>query len=156
MSLNLILLIGNAGRDAELRYTPSGAQVANFSMAVSRSYQVNNEWQQTTEWFNVAAWGRQAENVAQRVRRGSRVFVEGRLSTRQYTTQTGESRTSLEVNAFRVMNLSGPQEEETEGQSYGAYGSPPSDETPPSTPAQTPSGPTGFDGGGEELEDLPW
>ena len=77
MSLNLILLIGNAGRDAELRYTANGRAVASFSMAVNRRYQVNNEWQEETEWFNVSVWGQQAENVANSVRRGAKSVHRG-------------------------------------------------------------------------------
>ncbi len=157
MSLNQILLIGNAGRDAELRYTPSGAQVASFSMAVNRNYQVNGEWREETEWFNVSTWGRQAENVAQRVRRGAKVFVDGRLSTRQYTTESGEPRTSLDVNAFRVINLAGQQEEGD--QNYGSYGEgsglqqqPTAGESP--QPAGT--GPTGNEDAPGDIEDLPW
>ena len=167
MSLNLILLIGNAGRDAELRYTASGRAVASFSIAVNRNYQVNGEWREETEWFNVSSWGQQAESVANSIRRGSRVFVEGRLSTREYTTQAGLSRTSLDVNAFRVINLTG-RDEGGEG-GYGAY--------PPSSEAQQPQGggqsqqgsqpaapvsgygaDSGFDQttDGEDLEELPW
>ena len=166
MSLNLILLIGNAGRDAELRYTANGRAVANFSIAVNRSYQVNNEWKEETEWFNVAVWNQQAENVANRVRRGAKVFVEGRLSTREWTNQAGVTRTSLDVTAFRVVNLSGREEGEEGG--YGSY--------PPATqegqqpqgggnsPAPQQPAPTGSGGGGgyeqpsegDDLEDLPW
>ena len=172
MSLNLILLIGNAGRDAELRYTATGRAVASFSMAVSRSYQVNNEWQQETEWFNISVWGQQAENVASRVKRGAKVFAEGRLSTREYTNQAGITRTSLDVNAFRVVNLAGREDGEEGG--YGSYppatqegqqpqggGYSPAPQQPatPATPATT-----GYGGGGgyeqpsegDDLEDLPW
>jgi len=106
MTLNQILLIGNAGRDAELRYTPSGTAVANFSLAVNRRYQSRNEMREETEWFNVSAWDRQAETVSNLVRRGQRVFVDGRLSTRQYISNSGESRISLDVNANRVLVLS--------------------------------------------------
>ena len=165
MSLNLILLIGNAGRDAELRYTANGRAVASFSIAVNRNYQVNGEWREETEWFNVSSWGQQAENVANRVRRGAKVFVEGRLSTREYTNQSGLTRTSLDVNAFRVLNLTG-REEGGEG-GYGSY--PPAPETqqpqsggysqPSSQPASTGNAPdSGYDQGAdsEDLEDLPW
>ena len=167
MSLNLILLIGNAGRDAELRYTASGRAVAGFSMAVNRSYQVNGEWREETEWFNVSSWGQQAESVANSIRRGSRVFVEGRLSTREFTTQAGLSRTSLDVNAFRVINLTG-RDEGGEG-GYGAY--PPAPETQQAqsgahsqqAPQSASPGPdygagSGFDQAaeGEDLEELPW
>ncbi len=162
MSLNLILLIGNAGRDAELRYTATGRAVASFSMAVNRSYQVNNEWQEETEWFNVSVWGQQAENVASRVRRGAKVFVEGRLSTREYTNQAGIARTSLDVNAFRVLNLTGREEGEEGG--YGSY-PPAAQETQQaqgggSSPSPQQAAPVG--GGydqppeGDDLEDLPW
>ena len=105
MSLNQILLIGNAGRDAELRYTQNGAAVANFSIAVTRRYQSRDEMREDTEWFNVSAWERRAEFVAERVKRGNRVFVDGRLSTREYTTGNGEARTSLDVTANRVLVL---------------------------------------------------
>ena len=109
MSLNQILLIGNAGRDAELRYTANGRAVANFSIAVNRRWMSNNEWQEETEWFNVSVWGQQAENIANRVRRGARVFVDGRLSTREWTNQSGVTRTSLDVNAFRVIEPDRPR-----------------------------------------------
>lgn len=165
MSLNLILLIGNAGRDAELRYTANGRAVAGFSMAVNRNYQVNNEWREETEWFNVSVWGQQAESVATRVRRGAKVFVEGRLSTREYTNQAGVTRTSLDVNAYRVINLTGREEGEEGG--YGAY--PPSQDAqqpasggysqqPAQTPAASYDSPTGYDQPpeGDDLEELPW
>ena len=164
MSLNLILLIGNAGRDAELRYTATGRAVASFSMAVNRSYQVNNEWQEETEWFNVSVWGQQAENVANRVRRGAKVFVEGRLSTREYTNQAGIARTSLDVNAFRVLNLTGREEGEEGG--YGSYPPAAQEGQQPQGRGQSPgpqqTAPAGDSGGyeqppeGDDLEDLPW
>ena len=157
MSLNLILLIGNAGRDAELRFTATGRQVAGFSMAVNRRYQVNNEWQEETEWFNVSTWGQQAENVANSVRRGSRVFVEGRLSTREWTNQAGVTRTSLEINAFRVINLTRREEGEEGG--YGAYPPPPGTEqqsAPSPAGGHSPAGDFEPPADGEDLEDLPW
>ena len=120
MNLNQILLIGNAGRDAEMRFTQNGSPVTNFSMAVNRRYQANGEWQEETEWFGISVWGDAAERVAdlqnRGVRRGDSVFVDGRLSTREYTNQQGVTRTSLDVNAFRVINLT-PREQEGEQQS---------------------------------------
>lgn len=118
MSLNQILLIGNAGRDAELRYTQNGTAVANFSIAVTRRYQSRDELREDTEWFNVAAWEQRAEFVAERVKRGSRVFVDGRLSTREYTAGNGETRTSLDVNANRVLVLT-PRDTSSEEQNTG-------------------------------------
>ncbi len=165
MSLNLILLIGNAGRDAELRFTATGRQVASFSMAVSRRWQANNEWQEETEWFNISTWGQQAESVANSVRRGSRVFVEGRLSTREYTNQAGLSRTSLDVNAFRVINLT--RREDGEDGGYGSYPPPPGGEqspgggtgqqpSPSPAPDYSPAGDFDAPADGDDLEDLPW
>ena len=165
MSLNLILLIGNAGRDAELRFTATGRQVANFSLAVNRNYQVNGEWQEETEWFNVATWGQQAENVANSVRRGSRVFVEGRLSSREWTNQAGVTRTSLEVNAFRVINLTRREDGEEGG--YGSYPPSPGGEqspgggtgqqpSPSPAPDYSPAGDFEPPADGDDLEDLPW
>ena len=119
MSLNQILLIGNAGRDAQLRYTQNGTAVTNFSMAVSRRYQLRDETREDTEWFNVSAWERQAEWVAETVKRGTRVFVDGRLSTREYTSGNGETRVSLDVNARRVVALTpGPGNGENGGSNH--------------------------------------
>ena len=101
MSLNQILLIGNAGRDAELRYTANGRAVTGFSMAVNRRYQVNNEWQEETEWFNVSVWGQQAENVAIGYDAGQGSSLMVRLATREWTNQAGITRTSLEVNGVQ-------------------------------------------------------
>ncbi len=122
MSLSQIFLIGNAGRNAELRQTPNGGEVANFSVAISRRYPVRDEMREETEWFNVAVWNRTAPNVAERVKRGSKVFVDGRLSTRQYTDANGRPRTSLDVRANRVIvfdRRNGNGEYGDDGSSFG-------------------------------------
>ncbi len=112
MNLNQILLIGRAGTDPEMRYTPSGTPVTNFRLAVSNNRRdTNGEWTEDTEWFTVTAWERQAESVNQYLAKGRRVFVDGRLSTRQYTSNSGEARTSLEVRAFKVVFLDSPSGE---------------------------------------------
>ena len=118
MSLSQILLIGNAGRDAELRYTQSGTAVANFSIAVNRRYRTGDDMREETEWFNVSAWQRQAEFAADRVKRGTRVFVDGRLSTREYTSGNGENKISLDVNANRVIALSAKEGGENHSAGY--------------------------------------
>ena len=171
MTLNQILLIGNAGRDAELRYTPNGAAVANFSIAVNRRYQVRDEMREDTEWFNVAAWERQAEFVAERVKRGTRVFVDGRLSTREYTAGNGETRTSLDVNANRVIALS-PRDNavENEGGAYPTRDNRRRNESTPTSngngsnghvtseyaPTATTPNPNGQVAETDDLENLPW
>ena len=156
MSLNQILLIGNAGRDAELRYTPKGSAVANFSMAVNRRYQVQDETREDTEWFNVAAWERQAEWVSERVKRGTRVFVDGRLSTREYTSGNGETRISLDVNAKRVIPLT-PREQSGDGEREESpkrddYAVTPGDQVATVSASETSYGSAQTD----DLENLPW
>ena len=159
MTLNLLLLIGNTGRDAELRYTSNGRAVCNFSMAVNRRWQVNEEWQEETEWFNVAVWGQQAENVANKVRRGDRVFVEGRLSSREYEASSGAVRHSLEVNAFRVINLT-KKEGEGEGGEEAQAASASQQQQPSQPDRQDPreasrEAPPPADNGGDK-ENLDW
>ena len=106
MSLNQILLIGNVGSDPQMRYTPQGTAVTDFSLAVNNYRRsTDGEREQETEWFRVTAWDRQAESVNQYLTKGQKVFVEGRLSTNQWTQEDGQQRTSLEVRAFRVIFL---------------------------------------------------
>ena len=96
-----------------MRYTPSGAAVTDFSLAVNyRSNRRDGDAQQETEWFRVTAWDRLAETVNQYVVKGSKVFVDGRFRSRQYVGSDGQTRTSNEVVAFRVLFLDRP------GQSY--------------------------------------
>lgn len=106
MSLNQILLIGNCGSDPEMRYTPNGAMVVNFSLAVN-SYRngADGEQIQETEWFRIACWNKQAESVNQFLQKGQRCFVEGRFKSSTYTGNDGTQRQSSEVTAFRVIFL---------------------------------------------------
>ena len=152
MSLNQILLIGRAGTDPEKRYTSSGTPVTHFQLAVNNNRRdQNGEWTEDTEWFTVTAWERQAESVNQYLAKGRRVFVDGRLSTRQYTSNSGEARTSLEVRASRVVFLDSPS-----GESAGA-------DAPPGAQSYSPvsSGASGSDAPAtsnptEDVEELPW
>ncbi|MDG2101806.1 MAG: single-stranded DNA-binding protein [Dehalococcoidales bacterium] len=106
MSLNQILLIGNCGSDPEMRYTPNGAMVVNFSLAVN-SYRngADGEQIQDTEWFRIACWNKTAESVNQFLQKGQRCFVEGRFRSSTYTGNDGTQRQSSEVTAFRVIFL---------------------------------------------------
>lgn len=104
--LNKILLIGNVGRDPEMRYTPSGSAVTNFSLAVSRRYQgQDGEQREETEWFRVDCWNRLAEIANQYVTKGKQVYVEGRLRSRTYQDRNGETRVSLDVTATELQLL---------------------------------------------------
>tara|TARA_Y100000588_G_C14044562_1_gene834354 strand:+ start:249 stop:707 length:459 start_codon:yes stop_codon:yes gene_type:complete len=122
LSLNQILLIGRAGRDPELRYMEDGSPVTNFSLAVNsnRPDPTNQgEWIEDTEWFNVSVWGRQAESTNQYLTKGRKIFVEGRLFSREYTNAAGETRQSLEVRAFRVIVLDRRESESGDSNDYG-------------------------------------
>ena len=106
MSLNKCMIIGNLGRDPEMRYTPSGQAVTQFTVATNRRWRdQQDEWQEETEWFRVVVWGQQAERAAERVRKGNKVYVEGRIQTRQWEDQTGQKRYTTELIANQVTSL---------------------------------------------------
>ena len=106
MSLNKCMIIGNLGRDPEMRYTPSGQAVTQFSVATNRNYRdPQGEWQSETEWFRVVVWGDQGERVAEYLRKGHKVYVEGRIQTRQWEDQSGAKRYTTELIANRVQSL---------------------------------------------------
>jgi len=107
MSLCKLMFIGNLGRDPEMRYTPSGRPVTQFTVAVNQSTknQQTGEWTEETDWFRVSVWGDRAERAAEQLRKGNRVFVEGRFKSREYETQDGQKRVSLDVTADQVINL---------------------------------------------------
>ena len=105
-SLNKIMLIGNVGSDPEMRYTPNGRAVTSFRMATNYRYSgPDGERKEETEWFRVSVWGKQAESCNQFLSKGRRVYVEGRLRSRNWEGQDGQMRTSLEVSANRVIFL---------------------------------------------------
>ena len=114
MSYQKITVVGNLGRDPEMRYTPGGQAVTNFSVATNRQYTSSNgEKVKETVWFRVSAWGRQAETVNQFLKTGSQVLVEGRMTPdkttggpRIWQRQDGSSASSFEITADRVVFLS--------------------------------------------------
>jgi single-strand DNA-binding protein len=113
MSFHTVIVVGNLGRDPEMRYTPSGQPVTSFSVASSRSYNnTSGEKVDETIWFRVTAWGKLAETCNQYLHKGSKVLVEGRLTPdknggpRVWTKQDGTSGASFELNASTVRFLS--------------------------------------------------
>jgi single-strand DNA-binding protein len=116
--LNKIMVIGNLGTDPEMRYTPSGSAVTNFRMAVSRSYTASDgERREETEWFTIVAWNQLAEQVNQYLSKGRRAYVEGRLRSRSWEGQDGQTRFVNEINAFTVLFLDrAPQSQESGSQ----------------------------------------
>ena len=100
---NQVTVVGNLTREPELRYTPSGAAVAKFGLAVNRSYtNRNGEKVEDTSFFNVNAWRQLAENVAESLSTGTRVIVSGRLQSRSWETEDGQKRTVVEIEADEV------------------------------------------------------
>jgi single-strand DNA-binding protein len=140
--VNKIIVIGNLGRDPEMRYTASGQAVTSFSVASSRRYRTaDGEQREETEWFNVSAFGRLSEICNQYLTRGQQVYIEGRLRGRSYTDRNGEQRLSLDITLSEMQMLGRRGDNEYGGgggdrDSYGggrgmadAGGPPPYDET---------------------------
>ncbi len=140
--MNKIIVIGNLGRDPEMRYTPNGQSVTSFSVASSRRYTTaDGERREETEWFNVSAWGRLADLCNQYLARGRQVYVEGRLSSRSYVGQDGQTRHSNDIFLQDVQFLGG------RGDDSGGGGSPYGSNT-----ASQPGGGPDFD----PIDDLPF
>lgn len=104
-SLNKVQIIGYTGKDPEMRFTPNGNPVTNFSVAVSRSYTKDDEKRQETEWFSVVTWNKLAEVCNQYIVKGMAVYVEGRLRTRSWEGDDGVKRYKTEVIANQVQFL---------------------------------------------------
>ena len=112
MSLNKAMIIGNLGRDPEMRYTQGGQAVTQFTVAVNRNYKdAGGEWKEETEWFRVVAWGPLAERSAEYLRKGRKVYVEGRLQTRNWEDKDGQKRYTTELIASAVTALDRARED---------------------------------------------
>lgn len=110
MSFNKIVVVGNLGRDPELRYTPQGTAVCSFTMATNeRRKSQAGEQQDITTWFRVTVWGKQAETVSKYLTKGRNVYVEGRLHVGEWSDKEGKQRYTLEVNASDVRFIDGGQ-----------------------------------------------
>ena len=106
--LNKVILIGNLGRDPEVRYLPSGDAVANFSIATSENWKDRNgQRQERTEWHNISMFGRLAEIAGQYLKKGSKVYIEGRIQSRKYTGKDGIERTAYEIIGNEMKMLGG-------------------------------------------------
>ena len=106
--MNKLILIGNLGRDPELRYTPTGQMVASFSVATNRRYKTaSGEQREETEWFNCQAFGKLAETCNQYLTKGQQVYVEGRLTSRTYQTGDGQTRHSNDITVREIQFLGG-------------------------------------------------
>ena len=149
MSLNKAMIIGNLGRDPEMRYTPNGQAVTQFTVAVNRNYKdPNGEWKEETEWFRVVAWAALAERTAENLRKGRKVYVEGRLQTRQWEDKDGQKRYTTELIASTVSALDSRSREEGAPE-FG-------DARPARSGGSAPAPAPGDDFGGGDLDDLPF
>ncbi len=107
-SVNKVILVGNLGRDAELRYTPGGAAVATLNLATTEVWNDrNSQRQEKTEWHRVVLWGKQAESLQEYLTKGKQIYVEGRLQTRQWDDKDGNKRYTTEIKADRITLLGG-------------------------------------------------
>ena len=107
-SVNKVILVGNLGRDAELRYTPGGAAVAAINMATTEVWNdKQGQRQEKTEWHRVVLWGKQAESLQEYLTKGKQIYVEGRLQTRQWDDKDGNKRYTTEIRGDRIVLLGG-------------------------------------------------
>jgi single-strand DNA-binding protein len=110
-SLNKVMLIGNLGKDPEVRYTAAGTAVASFSVATSEKYKnKSGEWEEKTEWHNVTLWARLAEIAGEYLAKGKTVYIEGRLQTRKWQDRDGKDRYTTEIVGEKMQMLSGKGE----------------------------------------------
>ncbi|MFI5272326.1 MAG: single-stranded DNA-binding protein [Ktedonobacterales bacterium] len=124
--LNKIMLIGNLGRDPEMSYTPSGKAITKFSLAVNRRLRRNEGDDQRTEetqWFNIVAWEQLGETCNQYLHKGSKVYIEGRMTSRKYTNKDGVEVTAWDVVANSMEMLDSKADSQAAGAGRSATGS---------------------------------
>lgn len=133
MSFNKITVVGNLGRDPELRYTPQGTPVCSFTVATNEKRKDKaGESQDVTTWFRVTLWGRQAETASQYLTKGRPIYVEGRLRMEEWTDRDGKQRYTLEVHATDMQFIGGGRDE------AGGGGGAPSGTRASATPERQP------------------
>jgi len=151
--LNKVMIIGNLGKDPEMKYTQQGKPVTTFSVAVSRGWKdPEGQAKEETEWFRVVAWDKLAETCNEYLRKGSKVYVEGRLKTREYQAQDGQNRQITEVVAFEMQILDSRQQ----GGSPGGYGDDRQAAPSRSGSGGGSTGPSNFDDADMDADDIPF
>lgn len=133
--VNKVILLGNLGKDPEVRYLDGGTAVANFPIATSESYRdrQSGERKTQTEWHNVVVWRGLAEIAEKYLKKGNQVYIEGKLRTRSWQDQTGNTRYTTEIVADNMMMVGGPRDGQPSSQAPASQGSAPAS-TKPSTP----------------------
>jgi single-strand DNA-binding protein len=160
MSVNKVILVGRLGRDPETRYTGGGQAVANFSVATDESYKdKNGERQKRTEWHRITAWGKLAEICQQYLKKGTMVYIEGRIQSREWQDKEGQKRTSYDIVANTMRMLSSRGESAVGASaSAGARSGGGDDLDSHAAPADDSYGGGAPSGGGPEIsdEDIPF
>lgn len=176
MALNKVLLIGNVGADPEIRYFDggqggNGRKVANFRLATSERYKDRNgEQRDITEWHSIVVWGFQADTVEKYVKKGTQLYIEGKIRTRQWTDKTGNTRYTTEIQADSLQLLGRRELQSGDGyESSAGYTPPPTSYSaptqsfephqhaaPPQAQAPAPTPAVQSEPGGDEVDDLPF
>src|SRR5438128_4986553 len=146
--VNKVILVGNLGKDPEVRYTPGGQAVANFNIATNENWtDKSGQKQERTEWHRIVVWGKQAELCGEYLTKGRQVYLEGRLQTREWQNKEGAKQYTTEVVANQVVFLSGGERGGGAGRGRGAGGA---DDFGPPPPEMDDAGggPRGGGGGG--------
>ena len=141
-SVNKVILVGNLGRDPELRYTQNGQAVVNFTLATSENWKDKStgERQERTEWHRIVVWGPTGERCAQYLSKGRTVYIEGRLQTREWEDKEGQKRKTTEINAQTVQFLGSPRGSGKDSESPSG-GPSESGNVPPASGPSSPPGP---------------
>jgi single-strand DNA-binding protein len=150
MSFNKVIIVGNLGRDPELRYTPQGTAVCNFSVATTEKRKdKSGEFQDVTTWFRVTLWDKKAEVAAKYLQKGKPVYIEGRLKIDEWTDRDGNNRYTLDVTATDMQFIGGASDRDS------GYSSDSSDMDMPAEPASS-STSAAAAGGGSTDDDIPF
>jgi single-strand DNA-binding protein len=146
--INKVILIGNLGKDPEVRYTPGGQAVANFNIATNEAWtDKQGQKQERTEWHRIVVWGKTAELCGEYLSKGRQVYIEGRLQTREWNNKEGVKQYTTEIVANQVLFLSGGERGQGQGRGGSKGGSDDFGPPPPSFDEAQP-GPAGGGGGG--------
>src|SRR5437660_10714847 len=148
--VNKVILVGNLGKDPEVRYTPSGQAVANFTIATNEAWTgKDGQKQERTEWHRIVVWGKTAENCGEYLSKGRQVYIEGRLQTREWNNKEGAKQYTTEIVANQVLFLQGGERGQGRGAARSGGGAPAEYDGPP--PAGMDEPPSG--GGAKPAED---
>lgn len=122
MSVNLAILVGNVGKDPEIKVFDGGTKKATFTLATSEKYKDRNgEAHENTEWHNIVCWRATADVVERFVKKGTQVYIQGKITTRSWEDQNGQKRYTTEIEVANLQLLGGRQDSQNQGQSQGGY-----------------------------------